>query len=67
MLPGITYTGDPNPKGLVTYYGEGGGGLQNGMGANEVLPLRKCGGGNIFSHAEGGGDKMFWGSFYAVA
>ena len=27
-------------KGLVTNYGEGGG-LQNGRGAREVLPLRK--------------------------
>ena len=45
-------------KGLVTNYGEGG--LQNGRGALEVLPLRKGGGGN-FSHAEarGGGHKKF--------
>ena len=45
-----------------------GGGLQNGRGvAHEVLPLRKGEGGKSFSHAEGGGHKKFWGSFYAVA
>ena len=35
--------------------------------ASEVLPLRKGGGGGRkrFSHA-GGGQKKFWGSFYAV-
>ena len=37
-------------KGLVTNYGEGGG-LQNGRGAREVLPLRKGGG-------VGGGGKV---------
>ena len=51
--------------------GRGGGGLQNGRGggAREVLPLRKGGGGGgkSFSHAEGGGHKKFWASFYAVA
>ena len=51
-------------KGLVINYGEGG--LQNGRGACEVLPLRKGGGGQSFSHAEEGAQK-FWGSFYAVA
>ena len=36
--------------------GLGGGGLQNGRGACEVLPLRKGGGGGkSFTHAEGGG------------
>ena len=59
----------------------GRGGLQNGRGAREVLPLRKGGGGgNSFSHAEGGGTQKvlamlkgggghtkFWGNFYAVA
>ena len=35
----------------------GGGGLQNGRGASEVLPLPKGGGGvgKSISHAEGGG------------
>ena len=32
-------------KGLVTNYGEGGGGYKTGGGACEVLPLRKGGGG----------------------
>ena len=40
-----------NNKGLVTNYGEGGG-LQNGRGACEVLPLQKRGGGGkSFSRA----------------
>ena len=46
--------------------GGGGGGLQNGSGACEVLPLRKGQAGKSFSHAEGGQNK-FWGIFYAVA
>ena len=44
-------------KGLVTNYGDGGGGLQNGSeggGTCEVLPLRKVLKG-------GGGHNMFWG------
>ena len=43
-------------------------GFKTGGGACEVLPLRKegGGGGNVFSHAEGG-HKTFWDSFYAVA
>ena len=47
-------------KGLVTNYGEGGGGgLQNGKGVCEVLPLRKGRGGRTsFSHAEGGSQKV---------
>ena len=32
-------------KGLVTNYGEGGGGYKTGGGAREVIPLRKGGGG----------------------
>ena len=47
---------------LVTNYGEGGGGLQNGRGEREVLPLRKGGVGKSFSHAEGGAQKVL-GSF----
>ena len=42
--------------GLVTNYGEGGGGHKTGGGPCEVLPLQK--GGRVrkrFSHAEGGG------------
>ena len=57
-------------KGLVTNYGEGGGGLQNGrgVGAREVLPLRRGGGGaqKVLAMLKGG-HKKFWGSFYAVA
>ena len=34
----------------------------------KFYPYKKGGGGkNSFSHAEGGGHKKFWGSFYAVA
>ena len=57
-------------RGLVTNYGEGEGGLQNGRGggAREVLPLQKGGAEKSFSYAEGGvGHKKFWFSFYAVA
>ena len=47
----------------------GKGGYKTGRGACEVLPLQKggWGGGKGLSHAEGGGHKMFWGSFYTVA
>ena len=46
-------------KGLVTNYGEGGGGYKTGGGAHEVLPLRKGGGGGkSFSHSEGGAQKV---------
>ena len=54
-------------KGVVTNYGEGGGGLQNGRGgANEVLPLRKGGAEKVLAILKGG-HKKFWGRFYAVA
>ena len=44
---------------MVTNYGEGGRGLQNGRGgAREVLPLQKRGGGKSFSHSEGGAQKV---------
>ena len=45
------------------------GGLQNGRGGHvKFYPYEKGGGGGkSFSHAEGGGHKKFWGSFYAVA
>ena len=33
----------------------------------KFYPYEKGGGGKSFSHAEGGGQKKFWGSFYAVA
>ena len=46
---------------LITVRGD----YKTGGGAPEVLPLRKGGGGNSFSHAEGGHNK-FLGSFYAV-
>ena len=48
---------------LIT--GRGGATKREG-GAREVLPLRKGGGGQNFSHSEGGGHKKFWGCFYAV-
>ena len=41
---------------MVTNYGEGG--LQNGRGACEVLPLQKRGW-KTFSHTEGRGTKGF--------
>ena len=55
-------------QGVVTNYREGAGyKTGRGGGACEVLPLRK-GGGEGFTHAEGGGgDKKCWGSFYKVA
>ena len=43
-----------------------GGGLQNGRGAREVLPVRKEGAEKVLSMLKGG-HKKFWGSFYAVA
>ena len=47
-------------KGLVTNYGEGGGGYTTGgVVAPEVLPLQKGGrGGKSFSHVEGGAQKV---------
>ena len=44
-------------KGLVTNYGEGGGGLHNGRWRHvKFYPCEKGGGsGQSFSHAEGGG------------
>ena len=35
-------------------------------GASEVLPLRKGGDGNSFSHSEREGPQKVWGSFHAV-
>ena len=46
------------------------GGLHNGKGAHEVLPLRKVGEGAekaLAMRKGGGGHNKFWGSFYAVA
>ena len=40
-------------KGLVTNYGEGGGGLQKGWGAREVLPLRKGGAEKVLAILKG--------------
>ena len=55
-------------KGLVTNYGEGGGGYKTGGGgAREVLPLRKGGAEKVLAMLEGGGHKKFWGSFYVEA
>ena len=39
-----------------------------GRGHVKFYPYKKGGGaGKSFSHAEGGGHKKFWSSFYAVA
>ena len=54
-----------NSKGVLTNYGEGGG-LQNGRGAREVLPLRKGWAEKVLAMLKGGHNK-FWGSFSAVA
>ena len=56
---------EPNTKGLVTNYGEGGATKREG-GAREVLPLRKGGTEKVLAILKGG-HKKFWGSFYAVA
>ena len=55
-------------KGLVTNYGEGGGGgyKTGGGGALEVLPLRKRGAEKVLTMLKGG-HKKFRGSFYVVA
>ena len=49
-------------NGLVTNYGEEGGGATKreggGWGACEVLPLQKGAGGKSFSHIEGGSQKV---------
>ena len=45
-------------KGLVTNYGEGGGGLQNGRGGHMKFYPYEKGGGKSFSHAEGGAQKV---------
>ena len=48
-----------NAKGLVTNYGEGGGGLQNGRGgAREVLPLWKGGAEKVLAIVKGGAQKV---------
>ena len=44
-----------------------GGGLQNGRGAREVLPLQKEGLEKVLAMLKGGGHKKYWGGFYAVA
>ena len=55
-------------KGLVTIYGEGGGGgaTKREGGAREVLPLRKGGAERVLAILKGG-HKMFWGCFYTIA
>ena len=46
-------------KGLVTNYGEGGGGLKTGRGgACEVLPLRKGGAQKVLAILKGGAQKV---------
>ena len=45
-------------KGLVTNYGEGGGGLQNGRGGHVKFYPYEKGGRKSFSHAEGGGQNV---------
>ena len=59
VRPSMTRRPATPTKGLVTNYGEGGG-LLNGRGACEVLPLRK-----VLAMLKGGHNK-FWGSFYAI-
>ena len=51
------------PWGLVTNYGEGGGGLQDGRGggAGEVLPLHKGGPQKVLPCLEGGGGAKSFG------
>ena len=60
----------PLYKGLVTNYREEGGGATKREGGGHVkfYPYEK-GGGESFSHADGGGGghNKCWGSFYAVA
>ena len=46
----------PNGKGLVTFYGEGGG-YKMGGGRVKFYPYEKKGGG-VFSHAEGGAQNV---------
>ena len=50
-------------KGLVTNYGEGGGGCYKtgGGGHQKFYPYEKGGGGKSFSHAEGGGGTKSFG------
>ena len=48
-----------NIKGVVTNYGEGGGGYKTGGGAREVLPLRKGGAEKLLAVLKGGGTKSF--------
>ena len=59
MLPGITYTGDPNPKGLVTYYGEGGGGYKTEWGLIKFYPYENVGAATFLAMLKGGGTKCF--------
>ena len=50
--------------------GRGGGGVtaqDGGGGACELLPLRKEGVEKVLAKLKGGGHKMFWGRFYAIA
>ena len=47
----------PDPKGLVTNYGEGGATKREG-GAREVLPLRKGGAGKVLAILKGGAQKV---------
>ena len=46
-------------KGLVTNYGEGGGGYKTGGGVREVLPLLKGRAGQVLAALKGG-HKKFW-------
>ena len=45
-------------NGLVTNYRKGG--LQDGRGAHEVLPLRKGGAQKVLAMLKGGGTKSCW-------
>ena len=44
-------------KGLVTNYGEGGGGYKMGGGAREVLPQQKGGAEKVLAMLKGGAQK----------
>ena len=60
---------DVHDKGLVTNYGEGGGGYKTGGGGGmwSFTPTKRGGGADKVLAKLKGGHNKFWGSFYAVA
>ena len=52
---------------MVTNYREGGYKIGGGWGEVKFYPYEKGGGGKSLSHAEGGRQTKFWGSFPAEA